>query len=149
MALGWIAPLGLTAYWLTCRPTWKEFWPAKLMDIEIVWLSLNALVRSASRPPQPVVNSLLSGRLLCHWTCWSLWENSALGSGTDLVWNWALVVGTASVPTLARIASLPPAKRSRSSGVAGCRPNVRPSEVRGVNPSRLSRGSASAPRPLA
>ena len=86
------APVGLTEYCVTALPTWKEFWPFRLIDIEMLLFVLNAFVRSARRPPHPVVNGL-SGMLLCHSTCWSLWEKSWDGSGTDCAVYWALVVG--------------------------------------------------------
>jgi len=49
-----IAPVVATEYWLTLRPTWKEFCPFRLIDIEIDALVLNAFIKSARRPPQPV-----------------------------------------------------------------------------------------------
>ena len=105
-----IAPLGLTEYWTTLRPTWKEFWPFNVIDMEIELLELKASVRSARRPPQPEAKAL-SAMLLCHSTCWSLWEKSDIGSGTERARYWARVVGTASVPTLAMNAIWPESKR--------------------------------------
>src|SRR5688572_21626341 len=119
--------------------------------------ALNAFVRSARRPPQPVANGL-SGRLLCHSTCWSLCEKSCGGRGTDRALYCALVVGTTSVPTFAMSAILPASKidlrpllfvLATSALRLVCKAHSRPSLVFGVMPCSCVRGSAIAPRPAA
>src|SRR5208283_381253 len=115
------APVGLTAYWETVCPIWNEFSPATLIDIEIVEFVLIALIISASRPPHPVWKGW-SGRLLCHWVCWSACENSWGGSEAEPEVYWLRVVGYVSVPVFARIASWPLPKRLWISGYEGWRP---------------------------
>jgi hypothetical protein len=107
-------------------PTWNEFSPATLTDIEIFGLVLRALTMSASRPPHPVVKGW-SGTLLCHWTCWFACEKSCGGSATVPALYWASVTGWTSVPVLARSASLPWPKSCLDLGAEGCRPQERPS----------------------
>src|ERR1035438_122137 len=112
------APLVLTAYCETVCPIWNEFSPATLIDIEIVALVLIALIRSASRPPQPVWNGR-SGRLLCHWVCWSACEKSWGGRDAEPDVYWLSVVGYVRVPVLASTASFLWPKRLCISGNEG------------------------------
>ena len=51
------------------------------------------------RPPQPNFGGW-SGREVCQWVTWSLWENNCGGLGTDLFWYCARVMGCTSGPAL-------------------------------------------------
>lgn len=138
-------------------PTWNEFWPFRLIDIETLLVVFIASTRSATRPPHPVENGL-SGTLLCHSTCWSLWENNCGGSGTERALYCAFVVGTTSVPALPIKAIWPESNNAfrpvvlvlaTSALRLECNAHSRPSPVFGVIPSSCVRGSAIAPRPAA
>ena len=145
---GLLALAGCTESWEIRLPTWNEFTPLSVIDMETALFVLSELTRSAMRPPQPVLNGW-SGMLLCHWACWSLCEKSCGGTLTLWALYWATVVGSTRVPTLARIASFPPSKRFFSSPVDGCRAKERPSEVLGRIGSRVDCGRARAVRALA
>ena len=76
------------------------------------------------RPPQPEVAP--SGADDCHTDCWSLWENSLGGSGTELFVYCSLVVGWTSVPTLSITASLFALKCVSSGANSGASAYCRP-----------------------
>src|SRR5688572_21853133 len=85
---------------MTESPTWKEFCPAMEMFIDTLLLGFTlAFITSAARPPQPFWKGR-SGRLLCHWSCWSLWENNCGGTGLVLAIYSVRLIGCTNVPTL-------------------------------------------------
>ena len=63
-----LALAGCTESWEIRLPTWNEFTPLSVIDMETALFVLSELTRSAMRPPQPVLNGW-SGMLLCHWAC--------------------------------------------------------------------------------
>ena len=95
------------------------------MFIDTSLAELKAIMRSARRPPQPVLSDDC-GTEVCHSRRWSLWEKSESGIRTELFLNCATVVGSTSVPTLAMKAALPVLKRFWSCGIAWWTPKVRP-----------------------
>src|SRR4051812_40395054 len=110
-----------TLYSLTMLPTSQVLEPARLIDMETVVLPLAALRRSAQRPPQPVRVGL-SGTLVCHWTCWSLWLKSCGGTAAVLLMYCERVMGPTRVPTLVTRAALPVLKRPWRSVMLECSP---------------------------
>ena len=104
----------------TC-PAWKNVLPDSETLSASCWPDTWLASRSAMRPAQPVFETALPRRL-CHWSCWSLCENSCGGSGTDPCWYCALVVGAISGPTLAITAHRADSNRLATPCIEGCMP---------------------------
>ena len=72
------APLVETEYCETMLPTSNVFAPASVTIREIGAVGWMEFIKSATRPPQPVVGGW-SGMDVCHCVCWSAWEKSCGG----------------------------------------------------------------------
>ena len=97
------APCVVSWYWMVLLPACMMLLPATDMAMDTPLPGLKALaVRSPMRPSHPVSDGW-SGKPVCQAPCWSECENSCAGVGTVALprFHCTLVMGAASVPTLA------------------------------------------------
>ena len=112
-----------TWYCTAVFPERKTALPDTLTQVKVAF-PFPDTKRSPILPPQP--DAAPSGADDCQTDCWSLWENSFGGRGTEAFVYCALVVGWINVPTLS-ITPMCPVEKSGNSGdssgaSAYCRP---------------------------